>query len=482
MIEGLEKQIKKDHPLISRIRAFPKPMVLVVLHVLVLLAIVLIDDLDYRSKIALFAFLSAMILWVATKIPAGFVAISLIAFVIIMNAAEPELLYESLSEEVVWLMIGSFIIGNAVKESGLAQRLILIILSKSNEKERVLAGISAVLFATVFFIPSTSGRAALAMPIINQLNQKYTEKEQNVLVLLAPIIILMSTSATLIGAGSHLIGIGLLESTVHQSISFIQWFVWGLPFALVMTLVSFLVVKWTLWPKNGGKMPKLDQTAETSVLKKQLNRTEKKTLILLISLIAFWMTESIHGYDIAFVAMVGAILVMAPTYGIISWKQGMKSVSWNLIMFVAAAAALGKILVETGVVKWLEKEMLAFLHLFTDAPDWQIVLVILLVSVTSHLYITSHTTRAIVFIPGFLLFSEAIGVNPSTVVFLSLIGMNYCVTFPVSSKALLLFYEDEGASYNARTLLKISVILMPLYIGVMMLFYFSYWQWTGLQL
>jgi hypothetical protein len=35
-----------------------------------------------------------------------------------------------------------------------------------------------------------------------------------------------------------------------------------------------------------------------------------------------WVTESIHGYDIAF-----------------SWKQGIKSVSWILIIFVAAATA-----------------------------------------------------------------------------------------------------------------------------------------------
>ena len=481
MIEGLEKLFKKDLLLTSDC-LFSKPAILIGLHTLFLAAILLIDGLDYQAKIALFAFLSAMVLWVSTKIPAGFVAVSLIAFVILMNAAEPELLYESLSEEVVWLMIGSFIIGQAVKESGLAKRLTLIVLSKSKEKGQVLAGISAVLFATVFFIPSTSGRAALAMPIINQLSQKYTEKEQQVLVLLAPIIILMSTSATLIGAGSHLIGIGLLESTAQQSISFIQWFIWGLPFAVVMTIVSFLVVKWTLWPKNGEKLLKDGQTAETSIMRKQMNRTEKKTLILLAALIVFWMTESIHGYDIAFVAMVGAILVMAPNYGIISWKQGMKSVSWNLIVFVGAAAALGKILVETGVVEWLEKEMVNFLHLFAGAPEWQIVFVILLVSVTSHLYITSHTTRAIVFIPAFLLFSEAIGVNPSAVVFLSLIGMNYCVTFPVSSKALLLFYEDEGISYDASGLAKISVVLMPLYIAVMMLFYFSYWQWTGLQL
>ena len=173
---------------------------------------------------------------------------------------------------------------------------------------------------------------------------------------------------------------------------------------------------------------------------------------------------------------------MMPNYGIISWKQGMKSVSWNLIVFVAAATALGKVLVDTGVVKWIEKEMLNVLYLFIGAPEWFIVLIILLVTVSSHLYITSHTTRAIVFIPSLLLFSETIGVNPSTVVFLSLIGMNYCVTFPVSSKALLLFYEEGEISYDASNLLKISAILMPLYILVMMLFYFTYWQWTGMEL
>ncbi len=482
MITRLEKGIEKGLPLNSKGRLFSKPFVLVALHILIFASIVFIDSLDYRSKVALFAFLSAMTLWITTKIPAGFVAVSLIMFVIIMNVGEPELLYESLSEEVVWLMIGSFIIGEAFKESGLAERLTLTLLRQSRNKGNILAGVGSLLFATVFFIPSTSGRAALSMPIIKQLSRKFTDKEQSVLVLLTPIIILVSTSATLIGAGSHLIGIGLLESTVHQSISFIQWFIWGLPFAIVMTILSFFIVKKILWPKSELQVLQGNRTVERSMLKKQMNLTEKKTLILIILLMAGWVTESIHGYDISFITMVGAILVMTPNYGIITWKQGMKSVSWNLIIFVAAAAALGKMLVETGVVKWMENEMLNFLDFFTGAPEWLMVLVILLVTVTSHIYITSHTTRAIVFIPGLLLFSETIGVNPSTVVFLSLIGMNYCVTFPVSSKALLLFYEDDGHSYDARHLLRISAILMPVYIVIMMIFYFTYWKWTGLQL
>ncbi|WP_249336548.1 SLC13 family permease [Sporosarcina sp. Marseille-Q4063] len=456
--------------------------VIISLHLLFMIAVLLIGALDYHAKISLFAFLSAMTLWIATKIPAGFVAIALIAFIILMNAAEPDLLYHSLSEEVVWLMIGAFIIGEAVKVSGLAERLTHSILRKSTNKNNMLFGLSSLLFTSAFFIPSTSGRAALSMPIIDQMSQRFSTKERNVLAILAPVIILMSTSATLIGAGSHLIGIALLESTVDQSISYIQWFIWGVPFAIAITILSVLLIKWTLWPRGELKEIENIPPEEKILYKKQINGKEKKTIILILFLIVGWMTESIHGYDIAFITMIGAILMMVPNYGIISWKQGISSVSWNLIIFVAAATALGKVLVDTGIVKWIEKEMLNVLHLFVGAPEWLIVLIILIVTVTSHLYITSHTTRAIVFIPGLLLFSETIGVNPSTVVFLSLIGMNYCVTVPVSSKALLLFYEEGNISYNASNLLKISAILMPLYILVMMLFYFTYWQWTGMHL
>ena len=333
-----------------------------------------------------------------------------------------------------------------------------------------------------FFIPSTSGRAALAMPILNQLSEKFTDKEKSILGLIAPIIILMSTSAALIGAGSHIIGIGLLESTVNQSISFVEWFIWALPFTLVITFISYVIIKWLLWPKDSVDELEDLEVNETNHLQKEMSDNEKKTIILLSLLVIGWITESIHGYDIAFITMVGAIIVMMPNYGIITWKQGIKSVSWNLILFVAAATALGNMLVETGVVQWVEVSMQNFLNLFVGAPEWFIVFVILLVTVTSHLYITSHTTRAIVFIPILLLFSETIGLNPTSVVFIGLIGMNYCVTVPVSSKALLLFYEEGEISYDANDLLKISAIMMPVYILIMMLFYFFYWQWVGLYL
>lgn len=483
MTSRIERNKRKKNLLKTKIQSMPKKILIIIaIHIFFMITVMFIQNLDYSGKVALFAFLSAMTLWVTTKISAGWVAITLIMFIIVMNAAEPDLLYNSLSEKVVWLMIGAFIIGEAVKKSGLAERLTAYILSKSDKKENVMLGLSSVLFATAFFIPSTSGRAALSMPIMKQLSQKFSSKEKNILAIIAPVVILMSTSATLIGAGSHLIGIGFLESTAGESISYIQWLLWGAPFALVVTFLSLVVIKMMLWPRDSEEQIVSERSGETIILTEPFEKDEQKTLILILFLIIGWMTESLHGLDIELITIIGAIIFMIPNYGIITWKQGMNAVSWNLVMFVAAATALGKVLVDTGIVDWMENEMINFLHLFVGAPDWLIVLMILVVTVTSHLYITSHTTRAIVFIPGLILFSELIGVNPSTVVFLSLIGMNYCVTVPVSSKALLLFYEEGDISYDARNLVKLSTVLMPLYIFIIILFYFTFWQWTGMHL
>ncbi|MCO4327749.1 hypothetical protein MTR00_11365 [Staphylococcus agnetis] len=114
--------------------------------------------------------------------------------------------------------------------------------------------------------------------------------------------------------------------------------------------------------------------------------------------------------------------------------------------------------------------------------EWFLILLISVISVMSHLLITSHTTRAVVLIPTFLVLCKMFDLNPVAVVFIALIGINYCVTFPVSSKALLIFYELEERPFTTRQLAYLSLYLMPMYIIVMVVMYFIYWQFTGLHL
>jgi len=451
---------------------------------LLALFLLLTTGLDFKGKLALAAFIISMILWIKTKLSAGFVAVSVLIGVILLQGAKPTLLYESFSAEVVWLMIGSYIIGDAFRLSGLADRITRCIVARAHHPTKLLFYTMLALQPLAFFIPSTSGRAAITLPIVKNMSKLMrTNNYKQMLVLLVPSIILMTTSASLIGAGSHLVGIELLEGVTSEGISYLYWLVLGAPFAFVISLITFFIIWWVnkenvpiphLSPEDGHEGQIYEQTRVTD--------REKKTLYLTGGLLFLWLTESLHGYDIAFIMMMGAVLFMTPKIGILSWKQGIKAISWNLILFVAAATALGVNLVDTGVVKWLSDNLLGSLFSFTHIPGWLILIILLVVTITSHLYITSHTTRAVVMIPGLLLLSETLGLNMTSVVFLSLIGINFCLTFPVCSKALLIYYEDEEIHYEANDLFKLSLILMPVYLFTMLLFYFTYWKWLGLQL
>ncbi|MED1605042.1 SLC13 family permease [Cytobacillus sp. FSL W7-1323] len=454
--------------------------IIVILLSFVCSFIVFTDNIAYDAKVSMIVFIITLALWVCTKLPAAYVALGALLLLILLNGANTDVLYSSLSSEIIWLMIGAFIIGEAFSSSGLSLRMTRVIIHKAKNTNQLLLYLMLSLFPLAIFIPSTSGRAVLMLPIVREIANLVKNKQQReIIALFVPVIILMTTSSTLLGAGSHLIGIEILEKTTGDSISYINWLIWGLPFALIISFITYFVFK-LFFSKELTAAPFDANNINNIYEVKPVSKKEKQTLILLTVLILLWLTEALHGYEIGLITIVGAFIFMLPKYGVITWKKGLQAVSWNLILFVAAATALGKNLVETGAVSWIEQEVFKLIGAFPPIPAWGLVSLIILIAITSHIYITSHTTRAVVMVPGILMLSMTLNLEPSSMLFLSLVGMNYCLTFPVSSKALLVYYEHDTMSYRANILLKLNMFLMPIYFILMILFYFTYWNWTGL--
>jgi glycerate 2-kinase len=68
------------------------------------------------------------------------------------------------------------------------------------------------------------------------------------------------------------------------------------------------------------------------------------------------------------------------------------------------------------------------------------------------------------------------------VLFISTVGMDYSLTFPVSSKALLMFQELENETYQPSDLLRLSAVLLIAHLALIVIFYYGYWRWIGLAL
>jgi di/tricarboxylate transporter len=151
-------------------------------------------------------------------------------------------------------------------------------------------------------------------------------------------------------------------------------------------------------------------------------------------------------------------------------------------VFVGAALLLGEAIIDTGAAQWLVGAKFAATGLQNGGSSLAIIAGLSVLALTAHIYMTSHAARTTALLPPLLLLAVELKIDPVAVAFLATVGINYCLTFPVSSKALLMFQEMDGDNRMPKDLLHLSAILLPVHLVLMLLFYFGYWQHVGLAL
>ncbi len=437
------------------------------------------DELSGEAKSALFAFALAVVLWSMTALPAAWTALASVVVLIALGGAEQDVLFASLSSDVVWLMIGAFVLGGAVQASGLATRLTGFVAGEQRTVSQLCWRVTLLLLPLSFLIPSTSGRAAVVLPLYKSVTGAVGDKKvSRALSLLIPTVILVSTIATLVGAGSHLLANNLLEGVAGERISFFRWALYGVPFALVASLLSCAVVlRLFLDPARRNRVVDVQIEPQGA-----LGGAEAKTLLITVAMVGAWCTEGLHGVEIATVAVLGAIALTMPGLGVLSWSKGIKSVTWNLVVFVGAALVLGEALIDTGAADFIVQKLFTLTGVATLESTTLVLVVVAAVTLTSHIYMTSHAARAAALVPPLLYLAQTLDMSLPAVMFIGTVGMDYCLTFPVSSKALLLFSELDDDSFEPPDLLKLSSLLLLVHLGLIVVFYFGYWQFVGLAL
>jgi anion transporter len=432
-----------------------------------------------QARLALFGFGLAVVLWSLTTLNAAYVALGAVLLLVLGGALEQDELFEALESDVIWLMIGAFILGAAVQETGLAARLTGLVARRARSVGGMIWLVTIVLLPSAFLIPSTSGRAAVALPVFRSLSDAAADRQvTRTLALLIPTVILTSTIASLTGAGSHLIANDLLDEMADVKLSFTDWLLYGAPFGIVASLLSAWIIGRLFLDRDRRARP-LDLKAKAAA---PLSRAERVTLAAILASVTLWSTEPLHGLEIATVSVLAALVLTVPGFGVIAWKDGLKAVSWNLVLFVGAALVLGEALIETGAAEWLIAGAFRASGLSEGGSAAFLVLAIALVTLTSHLYMTSHVARAAALVPPLLYLGGALGLEPAAVMFIGTVGMDYCLTFPVSSKALLMFQEADRDSWVPADLLRLSAALLPVHAALMVIFYFAWWRPLGLAL
>lgn len=443
-------------------------------------------DLNANARIVFIVFGLALIGWTLTKFDETFIALAAAIVIGVAGVVEPKKLFTSIFDSTIWLLLASFFIAAAIKSSGLSDRLTKSVISKVSTVNNLFYGLTVILLATAFVIPATSGRAALMLPVYAALSAAIDNRRINIaLSLLFPAIILLSAIASLTGAGAHLVTAEILLRTSGEKITFAYWMLLGLPFAIVSCLATtFVILRLFLTATQRNEPINIDDKilSNEKEVSSKLSFRERFALVVAIALVALWMTESVHGINSTFVAILGALIVILPKIGIIKFGEGFGQVNWNILIFMAATLELSEALIESGGAKWIvENSFNAMQNLFAGNA-FAIVFIAAVISLLSHLVINSRTARSTVLIPIIVLLAIALGLNPTLLAFISTAAAGFCLTLTVSAKPVMMFSRHDGDTFSQTDLFRLSAVLVPIHLFLLIVFAMFVYPLFGLDL
>lgn len=436
--------------------------------------------IDGRAKMALTVFALAIVGWCFTTIDDTLIALAAAAALVLCGLASTRNLHAALGNELTWLLIGAFIIAAVLRASGLTERLASAVLSRTGSVRALFLATTGVIVATALFVPSTSGRAALLLPVYLALAAAIDDRRiRRALALLFPTVILLSAGGTLIGAGAHLIAIEMIQRSGGPGHGYLGWLLLGMPLAILASFgAAFTILLAFLRPAERALVIRLPPASAEA-----LSGQQRYVGALVLFVVIGWCTQPLHGVDAALVTLCGAIALTLKPFAPLSMKQAVKSVEWQLILFLAATTLMGQALIETGAASGLLQPLLTTLPREALAQPATVAALVSAIALLSHLLITSRSARATVLIPLLAPPLAALGYDFGALAMLIVMGTGFCQSLPVSAKPVALYADLEHETYGPRDLIGLSLLLLLPMMGALLMA-FSLWIWPlfGLSL
>lgn len=293
---------------------------------------------------------------VSLPIAALMVPLALVA----LGIANTPQAFETFSRPVIFLILGSLFVAEALRKHGLARRLALsVIVASRGDTKWMMFGLIGIAAFLSMWIENTATAAMLipvAMTISTQVERP--DQAQRMLVILVLGIAYGASiggMATIMGSASNAVASSFLAQI--KVWTFVDWLSYGLPSLLILyPLTWWLLLRIAPLPVKRLTLTQIrTQLAEIG----RLSPTEKEISLVLIITVGLWVLgPSIEAALQLPQTMMSAAMVaiMAVSYlavrEIINWED-LKGVSWGIVFIIGAGLSLGEALVRTGVTEWV---------------------------------------------------------------------------------------------------------------------------------
>jgi solute carrier family 13 (sodium-dependent dicarboxylate transporter), member 2/3/5 len=300
-------------------------------------------------------------LWLTEAIPPFAVGLFIMAYLVFTLGnprfnAEPQDVakyVQTFSNSIIWLLLGGFFLAEAMTKTGIDVDFFRFTLKLSGKiPKNILLGIMLTTMVASMILSNsatTSMVIASVMPLLRKLGKNTFS---HALLVGIPLAASVGGMGTIIGSPTNAIAVGALENNgIH--LDFVKWMIFGIPLAIMLTLVGWWMLKRKYIHDNSPvefELPPQNEFAE-----KEMKNQRRIVLVVLIVTVLLWMTSSLHNLSVSAVSVVP--IVFLTMMGILK-SEDIRKLPWDTLLLVAGGLSLGLALQDTRLLEHFANQIM----------------------------------------------------------------------------------------------------------------------------
>ncbi|MBI5460251.1 DASS family sodium-coupled anion symporter [Methanobacterium sp.] len=421
----------------------------------IVIMLIPMNGLSYPGHAAIALLVFAVIMW-ATE------AVHLAVTSLIILFVQPIIGVESFNDAVIgfanpiiFLMIGGFIIAEAIRKSGLATRLTYSMLNKfgtSPDRSLFVAVFSTgILSAWIENVVAFAMLLPIVKEIIPLMGVDDPEKGKSNF---AKAMVLGASYGSLAGGFGTEIGTAPnLMAAAYTNIPFVDWMIFGFPLAIIMMFVIWKLLGRMFKPEIKGIVGGTETITNKLESLGPMTKVEKISLAILLFTIGLWVTTGLTGLNSYSIALIGAVLFFI--FKVLDWKDAQNGVDWGLIVFFGGALSLGAALLNTGAANWLISDIVSMLG---SDPSTLLITVVLMIIAVCITQVMSNIALSAILVPLSVTLAAAQDLSIGTYAVPVAIACSLSFMLPMADPTVAMAY---GTGYvKIKEILKAGVPLV----------------------
>ena len=340
----------------------------------------------------------------------------------LLGVLTPKQVFSGLSNSTVVLFAGMFVIGAAMFQTGLAQRIGITVVHAAGTGEKRL--MAAIMIVTIILSSVSSNTATVAclLPVVVQICAVARLAVSPQLMALA-VAANVGGTITMIGTPPNILMSATLSASGLQPFGFFE-FAWiGIPLSIV-GVIYMLTIGRRLCPHGHIDSNLSDLTSD---LPKDTRKMAICAIILILVVIAMALSKTIN-VPMQTAAIIGALACVIT--GCLSEKQAYGGIDWTTIFLFAGMLPLAEAMDKTGAGAMIANGVVGIIG--SNASPLIIVMAMFLLSCGLTQFM-SNTAAAALLAPIGISIAQSIGVSPFPVLMAIGIAASCAFTTPVAT-------------------------------------------------